>query len=171
VIIPKDQNKAWYAVYTRSRCEKKVFSRLEEMHVESFLPLKKTIRQWSDRKKKIEMPLLTSYVFVKVGPKEFHKVMLVDGTVRFVTFENKAASIPQKQINNLILLSSTDFEIESTRKKFDPGEHVVVKEGPLTGLAGELVFYGYRKRFLVRIDHISQNLLVNIPAAMLVHDN
>ena len=65
-VVPK-----WYAIYTNPRAEKLVHLRLEETGVEAFLPLQKTYRQWSDRKKLVEKPLLSSYVFVKVMPKQF----------------------------------------------------------------------------------------------------
>ena len=55
----KKPQKAWYAVYTNSRAEKRVSDRLAEMGIETFLPLQKTLRQWSDRKKLVEKPLIS----------------------------------------------------------------------------------------------------------------
>ena len=75
--IPADTDISWYAVYTRPRAEKLVFQRIQETGIEVFLPMQKTIRQWSDRKKVIEKPLLSSYIFVKTKPKLFPLVFRI----------------------------------------------------------------------------------------------
>ena len=56
--------KHWHALYVRSRSERKVLTQLEEMGVEAYLPLITLIKQWSDRRKKVEEPLFKSYVFI-----------------------------------------------------------------------------------------------------------
>lgn len=133
-IIPK-----WYAIYTHPRAEKLVHSRLLETGVETFLPLQKTYRQWSDRKKLVEKPLLSSYVFVKVIPKNFPLVYKINGVVKFVSFEGKPVAIPQRQIDNLRLLVDSDAEIEVTGESFAKGDNVRVMSGSLIGLTGELI--------------------------------
>ncbi len=157
----------WYAVYTNPRAEKQVRDRLLEAAVEVFLPLQKTYRMWSDRKKLIEKPLLSSYVFVKVSPVAFPKVYQTPGVVRFVTFEGQPASIPQNQIDNLRLLINSDAEIEISSEKFEKGDNVEVTRGSLVGLTGELVKTGAHSRVIVRIDRLDQNLIVNIPLSFL----
>ena len=81
--------KHWYAVYVRSRNEKKVYELIKEKDIETYLPLVKTLRQWSDRKKMVEVPLFNSYVFVYVDLLEHFKVRQVPGIVNFVCFEGK----------------------------------------------------------------------------------
>ena len=93
--------KGWYAIYTHSRAEKRVSDRLTEAGIETFLPLQKTLRQWSDRKKLVEKPLISSYVFVKVVPKEFFTVRKTDGVVKFIMLQGKPVVIPEIQITNL----------------------------------------------------------------------
>jgi len=87
----------WYAIYTRPRAEKQVYQRLTESGVETYLPMQKTIRQWSDRKKIVEKPLLSSYLFVKTKPKSFPVVYKVFGVVKFVSFEGQPVPIPHRQ--------------------------------------------------------------------------
>lgn len=157
----------WYAVYTNPRAEKQVRDRLSEAFVEVFLPLQKTFRMWSDRKKLIEKPLLSSYVFVRVIPTWFPKVYQTPGVVRFVTFEGQPASIPQNQIDNLRLLINSDADIEISSEKFEKGDNVEVIRGSLVGLTGELVKIGSHSRVIVRIDRLDQNLIVNIPLSFL----
>ena len=117
--------------YTRPRAEKQVYQRLVEAGIETFLPLQKTYRMWSDRKKLVEKPLLSSYIFVKTKSKHFPEVYKTHGVVKFVTFEGHPASIPQKQIDNLRLLINSDEEIEVTGEKFAKGDNVEVVSGSL----------------------------------------
>jgi transcriptional antiterminator RfaH len=161
-----EENK-WYAVYTNPRAEKQVYSRLIEKSVETFLPLQKTYRMWSDRKKLVEKPLLSSYIFVKTKSKFFPEVYKTPGVVKFVTFEGRPASIPQKQIDNLRLLINSDEEIEVSYEKFEKGDNVEVINGSLIGLTGELIKIGSHNRVVVRIDRLDQNLILKIPKSFL----
>jgi transcription antitermination factor NusG len=161
-VVPK-----WYAIYTNPRAEKLVHARLVETGVESFLPLQKTYRQWSDRKKLVEKPLLSSYVFVKVVPKQFPVVYRTIGVVKFISFEGHPVAIPQNQIDNLKLLINSDAEIEVTSEILAKGDNVKVLSGSLVGLTGELVSFGGKKRVVVRIDKLDQNIIVTIPVTFL----
>ena len=167
VNITKKSEDRWYAVYTHPRAEKKVYQKLVEANIETFLPLQKTYRQWSDRKKLVEKPLLSSYVFVKTKAKYFPIVYKTYGVVKFVTFEGHPVAIPQNQIDNLKLLVNSDAEIEVTSEKFEKGDNVEVISGSLVGLTGELIKTGGRKRVIVRIDKLEQNIVVTIPITFL----
>jgi transcription antitermination factor NusG len=157
----------WYAVYTRPRAEKLVFQRLEEESIETFLPLQKTFRVWSDRKKLVEKPLLPSYIFVRTNKKNFPKVWNITGVVKFVSFEGNPVSIPQKQIDTLRLLINSNATIEVSSEKFEAGDNVEVTSGSLIGLTGELIRIGSKNRVIVRIDRLDQNLILKIPKAFL----
>jgi transcriptional antiterminator RfaH len=157
----------WYAIYTRPRAEKQVYQRLTESGVETYLPMQKTIRQWSDRKKVVEKPLLSSYIFVKTTPKNFPVVYRTNGVVKFVSFEGQPVSIPQKQIDNLRLLINSNADIEVSSENFSKGDNVEVVSGALVGLTGELIKIGTKNRFVVRIDRLDQNLILKIPRAFL----
>lgn len=157
----------WYALYTRPRAEKLVYQRLVENGIETFLPLQKTIRKWSDRKKIIEKPLLSSYIFVRTKNKYFARVYKTNGVVKFVSFEGQPVSIPQKQIDNLRLIINSDAEVEVSSEKFETGDNVEVVNGSLIGLTGELIKIGSHNRVVVRIDRLDQNLILKIPKAFL----
>jgi len=157
----------WYALYTRPRAEKLVYQRLVETGIETFLPIQKTYRKWSDRKKLIEKPLLSSYIFVKTIRKNFPIIFNTNGVVKFISFEGQPVSIPQNQIDNLKLLINSDADIEVTSEKFAAGDNVEVISGSLIGLTGELIKIGNRNRVVVRIDRLDQNLVLKIPKAFL----
>lgn len=157
----------WYAIYTKPRAEKLVYQRLLEVNIDAFLPLQKTIRMWSDRRKLIEKPLLSSYVFVRIKNRHFPLVYKTNGVVRFVSFEGQPVAIPQKQIDNLRLIINSDADVEVSSEKFEPGDNVEVVNGSLIGLTGELIKVGSHNRVIVRIDRLDQNLILKIPKAFL----
>jgi transcription antitermination factor NusG len=91
----------WYALYTKPRWEKKVHSLLTEKKIESYCPLNKVRKKWSDRIKVVEEPLFKSYVFVRVNEEEQTKVRLTSGVMNFVYWQGKPAIIPAKEIDTI----------------------------------------------------------------------
>lgn len=158
----KKPQKAWFAVYTNSRAEKRVSDRLEEIGIETFLPLQKTLRQWSDRKKLVEKPLISSYVFVRIIPKEYSTVRKIDGIVKFIMIEGKPVPIPESQITNLRILCGSDAEVTLSNDIFAQGDQVEVTVGSLTGLRGELIRVGRKHKVVIRIIQPGMNLTVDI---------
>jgi transcription antitermination factor NusG len=122
---------SWYPVYTNPRAEKKAFERLSKKGIETYFPTQRTIRQWSDRKKWVEVPLFNSYLFVKISQKEYSEVLLTNGVCRFVYFSGKASFIPEKQINNLKLITSNVAQFEIIDPGYKKGEKVRVRLGQL----------------------------------------
>jgi transcription elongation factor/antiterminator RfaH len=155
--------KHWYAVYTRPRNEKKVYSRLVEKGIETFLPLQKKLKQWSDRKKMVDEPLFRSYIFVHIDQKQYYDVLNTMGVVRYITFEGKAVPIPDRQIDQIKQLLVQDIEIEAVEGQIEPGTRVEVRFGSLQGIDGEMVEHSGKKKVVIRIDHISHSLLVTLP--------
>lgn len=79
-----DQNYRWYPVYTRSRAEKKANEELNRKGIQTYLPLKKAVKQWSDRKKIVEEPLIKSYLFAYISAREYAEVLMTNGVARFI---------------------------------------------------------------------------------------
>lgn len=163
---PEKIKSNWYAVYTRPRFEKKVAERLEEMGIIAYLPLQKKLRQWSDRKKWVQIPLFSSYVFVKIDRNSYDDVLKTDGVVKYIFFEGKAAVIPQEQIDNLRIIVDSNAEVESTSDRFRKGDKVRVNGGALKGLTGILINQRGRKKVIVQVDRIDQNLIVEVPGGL-----
>lgn len=163
----KKQEARWYAAYTNSRAEKKVFSELQKQGIEAYLPLQKKLKQWSDRRKWVEEPLLRCYIFVKIDMTDYYRVLNTRGVVRYITFEGKAVPIPEKQIDVLRQVVATEADVEVTADRFDPGDRVKVVSGPLLGLEGEMVNHRGSRRVMVRFDQLGQHLLVSINAGFL----
>lgn len=157
----------WYALYTRPRFEKRVWERLQEQGIEAYLPLIKTMRQWSDRKKMVEVPLFSSYVFVHIERRHYDQVLQTFGAIKYITFEGKAATIPPQQIDNLKIIVDSNENVETTWERRKRGDKVMVTAGSLKGLKGELITDGGRKKVLVRIEGIDQNLTVEVHSSLI----
>jgi transcriptional antiterminator RfaH len=165
--LPLEHPLRWYALYTRSRQEKKLGGRLESKGIETYIPLHKTLRQWSDRKKLVAEPLLRSYVFVRIPATQYDLVLSTPGAVRFVWFSGGPAAIPDRQISLLKLVAGAGEEVEVLPNSLAPGKAVRVLAGPLAGLTGELVHTAGRNRVVVRIDHLDSALSLIIPSSLL----
>jgi len=162
------ENKVWYAVYTRSRAEKKVLAELEAKNIECFLPLQKQLRQWKDRKKWVEVPLIPGYCFVHITRKDYDRVLQINHVVSYIIFEGKAAVVPDNQIAYLrLVLNQSDFEVEVSFENFTPGEEVEIIQTPLMGLRGELVNVHGKSRFIVRLNSINTVFMLDVPAEYL----
>lgn len=125
----------WYVLYTKSRQEKKVTSGLSLLGITAYCPLVKTMKQWSDRKKKVEEPLLKSYVFVNLEESKRDIVFEVPGVVRYLFWLGKPAVVRdveiealQSNLNEIV----TSFEIRTVLI----GSNYSITEGPFKGLEG-----------------------------------
>lgn len=170
--MTKELTYHWYALYTRSRNEKKVYAQLLEQEIEAFLPLETKICQWSDRKKKVEEPMIRSYVFVKASEKEYYDVLNTLGAVRYVTFEGKAASIPEWQIDAMRKMIEYKEDHYFTGEHFKKGDLVEITEGPLCGYEGEIVHDSKgAKKVIIRINNIGYAMVVESPTSIVETKN
>lgn len=121
----------WYAIYTRPRWEKKVYGLLMEKEVETYCPLNKVQKKWSDRLKWVEEPLFKSYLFVKVTEEEMPKVRLVDGVVNYVYWLGKPAIVRDNEIRAIkkFLNEHTNVRVEPI--DLHPNEKVRIQSGIL----------------------------------------
>jgi transcription antitermination factor NusG len=155
----------WHAVYVKSRSEKKAQTELQIQEIETFLPLQRKLRQWSDRKKWVETPLISGYLFVKVSRKEYDQVLQSNYVVSYVRFEGKAAIVPDYQIEYLkLMLKQDNSEIEITREKLNPGQMIEVVAGPLIGLKGKLQKIKGKNKVAIELEQLGYSALVEILA-------
>jgi transcriptional antiterminator RfaH len=162
VEVIRNKEYKWYAIYTKSRTEKKVANLLKREHIEAYLPLKKTLKQWSDRKKWVEEPLIHSYVFVKISEKEYYTVLNIPGTLRYVSFEGKAASIAEWQISALKKVVEGNDDYELSTEIFEKGNKIQITSGTLAGIYGEIIEIRGNKKFIIKIEHIGYSILLNL---------
>jgi transcriptional antiterminator RfaH len=125
----------WYALYTKARNEKKVADELNKRGINAYCPIRIELKQWSDRKKKVQVPLITSYVFVELEDKEREKVFTVNGVVRYLYWLGKPAVIREEEIKTLQEAMNSSFTQVSV-SELAPGQKIEVPHGPFKGQAG-----------------------------------
>jgi transcription antitermination factor NusG len=153
-----NHEKHWLVIYTKPRAEKKVNERLLEEGFETYLPLQKVIRQWSDRKKKVEVPLFNSYVFIKANEKDRFKILEVYGVVRFIFYLGKPAIVREFEIENIKeFLNKT----KGSNITFKINERVEITEGPLRGKAGKIEQLG-KNTIKLSIEQLGISLIAQV---------
>jgi transcription antitermination factor NusG len=160
---------SWHAIYVKSRTEKKVMMRLEDKGIEAYAPMVKTIRQWSDRKKKVELPLINGYVFVFIEPRDHEKVLQTAGVVNFVRSEGKIALVRPIEIERLKQLCTLGYQMESQAisRRYNEGDKVKIQSGPLKGLEGFVTTHREYRDIEVLLESIGQCIRVRLPQEIL----
>ena len=167
----KNDDKKWFAIYVKSRNEKKVFKQLDDMGVESFLPLITRLKQWSDRKKKVDEPLFRSYIFIHHNlkdPKEYYNILNIPGVVCFVTIEKKPVPIPENQIIAIKeYLQDTELH-DINYDDFKEGELVRIKSGQMRDLVGRYVEPKGKHNIImiIEVEAVGQSLPITVPRSM-----
>jgi transcription antitermination factor NusG len=156
----------WYALYLRSRYEKKVPLALVKKHVETFLPLIEELHLWSDRKKRVLEPLFRGYIFVKTDLRDKETIVTTDGVIRFVGINHKPSWIPASQMDWLRRIVGGPVKVKR-EKYLEVGEKVRISAGPLIGIEGIVRWIHGISRVVVSITAIEQSVSILVPAELL----
>ncbi len=150
-----ERQRHWFAVYTASNHEKRVQERLRARDVETFLPLYAVTRRWKNRTNvKLELPLFTDYVFVRIRRMESSQVLAVP-SVRFIVGDGrKALSLPDEEIE--ALRSGLHLRQVDPYPYLKVGNWARIRSGPLTGLEGIVVRKDDQLRVVLNIDLIKR---------------
>lgn len=151
----------WYVIYTYPRAERKVNNKIKELGIETFLPLHMVVRQWKDRKKKLELPLFPNYVFINSIANRRYNVFQVNGVVKFVSFEGKPAIIPEAKIKALKKILKGEVEI-SNNNFYEKGMKVKIRQGKFFGSEGVLIRRNGKTRLMVQIEALNTCVSVDI---------
>ena len=157
----KLKDRQWHVIYTRPKSERKVASSISEMGIESYLPLHKVVRQWSDRKKKLEVPLFPNYVFVKVEPADRGYLFSIKEMVRFISVEKKPVIVREKEILAIKQILNEEVEI-SEEEYFQKGMKVRIKQGQFEGLEGVVLKKHGSTRLLIKIEALMKAYSFNV---------
>ncbi len=159
----ENNNYSWNVIYTKSRAEKKVNKLLTEKGIITFLPLVKEVRQWSDRKKKVEIPLISSYVFVKANNKNYLKIIETPGVIKFIKYENRNAIVSNQEINNLrIALNSNYNTIKISKKYFKKDEMVKINSGYFKGVTGKIISSSNKDKLIINLSELGYSFNIEI---------
>jgi transcription antitermination factor NusG len=155
-LIPKKQTVNWHVLYTTPRAEKRVYERVENEGIECYLPLHRTPRAWSDRVKMVDLPLISSYVFVKCKEFEALNLLKINGVVKVVFYEGKPAVIRQSEIDAI-----KEFLKQAEGKKLVAGDEVEILTGSMRKRAGKII--KIKKKYLyLHIEQLAATVCVNI---------
>lgn len=121
---------SWYAVYTRPRWEKKVAELLAKKRIEHYCPLNKVLKQWSDRKKIVEEPLFSSYVFVRVADADKWRIKEIDGILNYVYWLGKPAQIPNHEIETIKRFLNEHESVQLKPLSLKTNDQVRILSGP-----------------------------------------
>ena len=158
-----DPTSQWYVLYTKPLSEKKVAERLQLLGIAHYLPLYTTIKQWSDRKKKLEKPLISSVVFVQCSAAELQLLYNVQGFSRILHHNGKPAVVQAHEIQNLRILLQEVGVAELEPVRIEPGAAVEVTRGPFKGVIATAVQVLNSMRLLIEIKQLGIAFSVNVP--------
>lgn len=153
----------WFAIYSRSNFEKKLYRALRQSGVEAFLPLIQEKRAWSDRLKTIEVPLLPCYVFTKVARNQLHLAYPLPGFVRYVTFDGRPSAVREEEITLLQQIIAHGMQAYPAAN-CTTGDHVRVVRGALKGWEGKVERTRGASRIIFQLESIRQAVSVEVGA-------
>ncbi|MEY4572450.1 MAG: hypothetical protein RLZ10_1689 [Bacteroidota bacterium] len=158
----------WYVIYTKSRQEKTLSDKLSAAGYDVYLPLVRRQRQWSDRKKIVEVPLFNSYVFIK-DVCEKDKLRDFKGFVGFLFFDKMPARVTAKEIEILKSVIHYGFDVTEAGdlSMLEKGSQVMVMTGPLKGMTGELVNIDDHDCFVINFENLGNSIQVRVPSNIL----
>lgn len=160
---PGTEELRWYALHTRARHERVVEHRLREQSMETFLPTVEEVHRWSDRKKKVEVPLFSCYVFVRcaLNPQDRARIYRVDSVLGFVGTRGVGTPIPDEQIENVRTLLSQERPCRS-HPFLKVGQRVRVRGGALDGVEGVFLSENGDRSLIISIEAIQRSMAVRI---------
>jgi len=158
-IAPEESN--WYAIYTKPRHEKWIAGQLREKKVVTFLPLLQQVRQWSDRRSRVEVPMFSCYAFVYIvqTPEERLRVLRTPGVLGFVGSEREGTPIPSEQIENLQIALGEKIPC-AVHPFIRIGQRVRVRGGSLDGIVGILLRQGKNQSVIVSVELLQRSVAI-----------
>lgn len=158
----------WRALYVASRSEKKVASRLGELGIAAYLPLKKEKRQWSDRKKIVITPLINGYVFVNLNEQQRELVFRAQGVLQYVKFNGEDAVIREEEIQVLKDIESKGYHADAfANETFFKGDRALIRYGQFKGLFGVVEHQDNKDVYTLQLESIGYSLRITLPSETL----
>lgn len=153
----------WYAVYVNVKHEKKVVQKLQEQDIEAYAPIVKKLQQWSDRKKWVEFPMLSGYVFVKIDIVEKEKVLHCPGVFAFIKFNGGEAKIRDSEIAILKSIELSGYDVITEADALNINDEVEITQGPLKGIKGIVIQLKNLNYIQIQLDSLHQSIKVQLP--------
>ena len=162
--VPLTDASRWYAAYVCTNHERRVAQQLNERHVETFLPLYRSVRRWKDRRKELQLALFPSYVFVHMDVRDRLQVLQLPGVVHLVSFGGVPAPLPHIEIEALRNGLSNDGRVES-HPYLAAGRRVRIVDGAFSGIEGIVVRRKEKLRVVLSISLIQRSVAIEVSEA------
>jgi transcription antitermination factor NusG len=161
--VTLEEEKKWYVIQTRPKNEQKVFEQIGRKEIEVFLPMIQTVRYWSDRKKKLMVPLFPGYVFVNTDKKDRIKAISnTYGALRYVMYQKRPAVISGDEINNIKISLQAPEKIRIEEKSLTEGDLVEITGGVFSGLTGYIKEIRGNYKLIVNIVELNSTFSVQL---------
>ncbi|MCB0704445.1 MAG: UpxY family transcription antiterminator [Saprospiraceae bacterium] len=157
----------WFAVNTRYKGEKMAFRQLSRKGIHAYIPLQQVVRQYTRKIKRVELPLISCYVFVRITRKEYVQVLETEQVVDFVRFSQNLISIPEAEIDLMKRVLGEGWEVEIEPGVFSLGDEVEIIAGNLTGLRGRLLDNPDRSQVEICLEHLGYTLRMSVDQKLL----
>jgi len=163
-------NSKWHVVHVLSRTEKKVAERLENRGIAVYLPIQKQLRQWSDRKKWVDMVVVSGYVFVNIANNEQLRVLEVPGVSQFLKHNGVPVCISETEMQRFknFVERAEDHSIEFSRKIVPVGASITIQAGRFKGFSGEVVEHKNKYKLSVKLSNFGHFFVTLSPEDILV---
>jgi transcription antitermination factor NusG len=155
------QTPKWYVLYTRHNYTRKIAEAIQLASGEYFMPMRKVLRKWSDRVKKMEEPLFLNYLFVRTSLSQKTKLLEIDGVQKFVSLDGKPVPVPENTIEQLKLMLGESKQVDS-ESYLQPGDKVKITSGVFSGIEGTLIRRKNEVRLMVRLPLLKQAISVEL---------
>lgn len=153
----------WFAIYVNVKHEKKVVQKLYDLGIEAYSPMVKKLRQWTDRKKWVEFPMMSGYVFVNVDLAIKDKILQCPGVFSFIKFNGVEAKIRNSEIAILKSIESSGYDVISEASDLKLSDEVEITQGPLKGLKGTVIQLKNLNYIQIQIESLHQSIKIQLP--------
>ncbi|HTR47827.1 MAG TPA: UpxY family transcription antiterminator [Verrucomicrobiae bacterium] len=158
------EGSSWYAAYTFARHEKRVAEQLSSRGIECFLPMYSALHRWKDRKVTLQLPLFPSYVFVRLEPQNYSRVLQVPGVAKVVGTSQRPTPLPDREVQ--VLMDARELKVRAEPYRFlTRGTRVRVTSGCFEGVEGFVLRRKGLQGIVVTLQMISSSFVLDVDAA------
>lgn len=162
-----DTTYRWFAVRVKVKTEKYVAALLEKKGITTYVPIIHEIKHYKSKTKKVEKPLIHTFVFVKIVRNQYLEVLQTNYVLNFLRIHKDLICIPEEEIKTLQWVVGETMDFTISQRAFSIGQPVEVISGNLTGLQGLIVKKHQKKSFVVQLQSMGLELVIHIPATLL----
>jgi transcription antitermination factor NusG len=155
----------WKVIYVSSRAEKKIAERIAVDGIEVYVPIKRELKQWSDRRKLVASPMITGYVFVRPSITQRDRVLSYKGVLNYVRHNGADAIVRENEIEVLRSIEKKGYHVsEVTENDIKVGDEARITAGPFKGFRGTVRKLSGATRYTITLDSIEFSMCLTVPA-------